>query len=51
MIDALLLVIVVVVAGLWALPDGYNTETFPHPAECWDCKRGNCKGCMVNEGR
>jgi len=20
---------------------------FPHPEECWDCKRGSCVGCNV----
>jgi len=48
--EIVLFVIVVVVAGLWALPNRYNTETFPHPDDCWDCKRGNCKGCMI-QGR
>ena len=48
--EALLFVIVVVVAGLWALPNDHNTEAFPRPDECLDCKRGNCKGCMIKGG-
>jgi len=48
--EIVLFLIVVVVAGLWALPNGYNAETFPHPGECLNCKRGNCKGCMI-QGR
>ncbi len=40
-------IIVVVVVGLMVYPNKHNTETFPHPDECWDCHRGSCEGCRV----
>jgi hypothetical protein len=32
------------------LTDFMDNEPFPYPAECWDCKKGSCEGCMINKG-
>jgi len=43
---------IIVVGAVWLVvwPNDYNTETFPYPDECWDCNKGNCKGCTTIEG-
>jgi hypothetical protein len=27
-----------------------DSEPFPYPDKCWDCKKGSCEGCIINKG-
>jgi hypothetical protein len=47
--EILLCIIVAVVVWLFVWPNKHNTETFPHPDECFDCKKSDCGGCEVNK--
>jgi len=49
--EILLCVVVVGVVWLFVWPNKSNSEDFPYPDECWDCKRGNCNGCIVHKRR
>lgn len=49
-----LLVIVVgpfVGAAFNCLTGFMDSEPFPYPDECWDCKKGSCEDCsIINKG-
>ena len=45
--EIVLCIIVAVVIWLFVWPNKHNTEIFPYPDECWDCKKGSCEGCGV----
>lgn len=32
---------------LWIRFKEWFVKEFPWDDECWDCKRGSCKGCVI----
>ena len=56
MYETLLFFLLVIVVGPFVEPafnylTGFmNSEPFPYPDECWDCKKGSCYGCKYSKG-
>jgi len=54
--ETLLFFLLVIVVGPFVGPTlssiiGFmDSEPFPYPDECWDCKKGSCSGCLINKG-
>lgn len=56
MYETLLFFLLVIVIGPFIGPafnyltNFMTAEPFPQPDECWNCKKGSCKGCKLNKG-